>query len=587
MKRAILLFLFATGGLLAQTCGTIALNPFTGKFDCLGSNGQGVTNVSASSAGAVTSLTLNTTPLAAANTHALLVQCWTGTTTFAPVTISSLNPVTVTGGIVTVVTPNFSSTANIYCAANYNGGAGATGATGPTGAAGAAGANGATGATGPTGATGATGPTGATGAAGAAGATGATGATGAAGASGLLSGTLSAIPATCTSGASLYQATDQPITLQIYGCTSTNTWTRQAYTQGVTGSIPGTCSVGMAYFATDASAGQNWFLCTATNTWTQSTGGGSAPVYTSYSFSSSQAFTVAANSSPQAFAMTLTGALSAPTLVTTHAVSGEQIIFIFLQDSAGGRVVTWPANVLSPCPISLSANIKTVVTGVFDGTNVVGNTCVTNDAGHGLTVSPVAFSNYPSCTSVYDGTYGAITDSISKTLGTTVTGGGSNHVGIYCNATNWLVAAASQVQYQKCDIAVGDHSSSNPVTNGQLGPQPRLCRVPVAGTVIEVDVSSDMGAPVVIVGRRRCNTYTAGTCSADTDSALVSSALGPSAGFMVCSNVSGAAGIDGNTVCSSTLQNTGLIAGDWIDLISGTAGGVANLVTVTVFYTLN
>ena len=90
---------------------------------------------------------------------------------------------------------------------------------------------------------------------------------------GMLSGTLAAIPATCTVGASLYQATDQPITTQIYACTSTNTWTRAAYTQGTVASLPGTCTVGRIYFATDATAGANLYLCASTNTWAQVTGG--------------------------------------------------------------------------------------------------------------------------------------------------------------------------------------------------------------------------------------------------------------------------------------------------------------------------
>ncbi len=112
------------------------------------------------------------------------------------------------------------------------------------------------------------GPTGATGATGA---TGPTGPAGATGASGLLSGTLAAIPATCTAGVSLYQATDQPSTLQIYQCSSANTWTRAVYTQG--SSTPASCSVGQVFFSTSATAGQNLYLCTATNTWTQVQGG--------------------------------------------------------------------------------------------------------------------------------------------------------------------------------------------------------------------------------------------------------------------------------------------------------------------------
>ena len=36
-----------------------------------------------------------------------------------------------------------------------------------------------------------------------------------------------------------------------------------------------------------------------------------------------------------------------------------------------------------------------------------------------------------------------------------------------------------------------------------------------------------------------------------------------------------------------TLQNTGLNTGDWIELVSGTAGGTAKLVTVHVAYQVN
>jgi hypothetical protein len=48
---------------------------------------------------------------------------------------------------------------------------------------------------------------------------------------------------------------------------------------GLTAAKPGTCTVGEMYFATDATAGQNWYYCTATNTWTaQVAGGGSVGI---------------------------------------------------------------------------------------------------------------------------------------------------------------------------------------------------------------------------------------------------------------------------------------------------------------------
>jgi hypothetical protein len=60
-----------------------------------------------------------------------------------------------------------------------------------------------------------------------------------------------------------------------------------------------------------------------------------------------------------------------------------------------------------------------------------------------------------------------------------------------------------------------------------------------------------------------------------------------SSGFLGCSNAVGTAGVDGGTTCAATLQNAGLNAGDWIELVSGTAGGTARLVTIHVIYSVN
>jgi hypothetical protein len=145
----------------------------------------------------------------------------------------------------------------------------------------------------------------------------------------------------------------------------------------------------------------------------------------------------------------------------------------------------------------------------------------------------------------------------------------------------------ADVQKRSCDILVGDASSSNAVTNGQLGPQKHGCKITSSVTVLEVDVESDAGSPAVVVGRRRCTAWTSGVCSAEGVANLVSGAVAAATGFMGCSNASGAAGIDGSTVCGATLQNAVLNTGDWIELVSGVAGGAAKLVTVHVIYTVN
>lgn len=158
------------------------------------------------------------------------------------------------------------------------------------------------------------------------------------------------------------------------------------------------------------------------------------------------------------------------------------------------------------------------------------------------------------------------------------------------SGTSWQMVKETTLaglQKRSCDISVGDASSSIVVSNAQLGPQKHFCKVPAAATVVEVDIDSDAGSPNVIVGRRRCTTFTGGTCSAETAVNLVSSALAATSGYMGCSNTGGTTGMDGGTTCSATLQNTSLNAGDWLELVSGTAGGTAKLVTVHVIYQVN
>jgi hypothetical protein len=130
-----------------------------------------------------------------------------------------------------------------------------------------------------------------------------------------------------------------------------------------------------------------------------------------------------------------------------------------------------------------------------------------------------------------------------------------------------------------CDIAIGDESSSNTITNAQLGPQKRMCFVPAAATIVELDVAADGGTPNVLVAKNH----------AGTDTNLTSSALATAAsGGIACANTAGSGtGIDGATTCAVALNTTTLAAGDYIELVSGTAGGVAKLMTIHCVYTIN
>jgi hypothetical protein len=164
----------------------------------------------------------------------------------------------------------------------------------------------------------------------------------------------------------------------------------------------------------------------------------------------------------------------------------------------------------------------------------------------------------------------AETGDVTNSAGSLVTTIANNAV----NSTKMAVVNTRRV----CDIAVGDQSGASAISNAQLGPQKRICYIPAGATVVELDVAADAGTPNVIVGRSR----------AGVTSNLVSSALATAAaGGIACSNTGGTLGIDGATTCTNTLQNTGTNAGDYFELVSGTAGGTAKLMTIHVIYTIN
>lgn len=169
MKRGICLFLMFAWGL----CGQITQIPSSGGF------GVGAANVTATAAGPVTSLAITITSLSLTVIDTAMIQCFTGTSTRTPLAITNFT--TAGSAPITTVTPTFSSSSNVTCVVNSNGGAGATGLQGDTGA---TGATGPTGPTGPAGSTGSTGATGAQGIQGIQGVTGPTGPTGAVGATG-------------------------------------------------------------------------------------------------------------------------------------------------------------------------------------------------------------------------------------------------------------------------------------------------------------------------------------------------------------------------------------------------------------------
>jgi hypothetical protein len=180
--------------------------------------------------------------------------------------------------------------------------------------------------------------------------------------------------------------------------------------------------------------------------------------------------------------------------------------------------------------------------------NVAGSGCVTFVDGGGATINYI----------------GGLTSFCKETAIEVTTDGTSYYVG----------SRTGIPETQSCDIVIGDQSASA-ITNVQLGPQFHLCYIPVPATIIEVDVANDAGTSSVILGVRHVGTV----------NNILSAALSSVAGATACSNVLGSTSIAGGSLtCSSTLQNTALATGDYIELVSGTAGGTAKLMTAHVIY---
>lgn len=92
--------------------------------------------------------------------------------------------------------------------------------------------------------------------------------------------------------------------------------------------------------------------------------------------------------------------------------------------------------------VNQAVTVKPVGTGSTDFSvqnfaGTINNFLVNENAS--ITLHPAAFSTYGSCSAGTEGSIAAVTDSSVNTFGTVVTGGGSNHIKMYCNGTSWVV----------------------------------------------------------------------------------------------------------------------------------------------------
>lgn len=188
---------------------------------------------------------------------------------------------------------------------------------------------------------------------------------------------------------------------------------------------------------------------------------------------------------------------------------------------------------------------------------------------------------------------GNVTGNVSGTAATftgALTGDVTSSAMTTTIAANAVTAAKSAVVLTRrvCSIVVGADNAALALVDADIGPQGQQCKIPFAATVVEIDVNADAGTPSVIVRKKHCASFTTGVCDTWTSTDLLSGALAAAASnFDACSKTTAVTGLDGGTTCSGTLQNTSLAAGDWIELTSGTAGGVAKRLSVDILYLVN
>lgn len=246
------------------------------------------------------------------------------------------------------------------------------------------------------------------------------------------------------------------------------------------------------------------------------------------------------------------------TLGTDNSVAGT----VQVANSAANAHTIWTSGATTTNTIAGPATVPT--TGHLLDCTTASTTCTLHDSGV-VTANVVNASSPAAGIAHFAGSTQTVTSSavVNGDLG--------------ANAVDSAKMAVVNTR-RVCDISVGDTSGSA-LANAALGPQKRICFVPAAATIVEIDVAADGGTPNVIVGVN----------AAGSVSNLVSGALATaSSGGIACSKTTAVTGIDGATTCSATLQNnTSVAAGSYIELVSGTAGGVAKFMTIHVIYTVN
>ena len=164
---------------------------------------------------------------------------------------------------------------------------------------------------------------------------------------------------------------------------------------------------------------------------------------------------------------------------------------------------------------------------------------------------------------------------------TKTTGGGKTDVFLWrwnTSTVKWDLWSTTQTTEAavttNCMISIGSDNGAQVLADADLGPQYQVCVIPFQAVVKEITVYADAGTPSVIPHRRTGTTVTP----------LLSAALPTAAaGALACSRQVSESGYAG-VACTATVINATISAGDTLGLTSGSAGGTAKRMTISISY---
>jgi hypothetical protein len=208
--------------------------------------------------------------------------------------------------------------------------------------------------------------------------------------------------------------------------------------------------------------------------------------------------------------------------------------------------------------------------------DVTGSICQVTYTGSAYLLAPLLCSTGPAYIAMQHIAFSTVPNPPSGQLAFGFDTSNGDHLSVR-NHAGAIADLQPPLRQTKCYVA-GKNNGDSVLVDADLGPQAAWFRVDGAWTLLEVAVSADAGTPSSIPGRLH-----AGSVASVLSSALATAANGG----VACANAGGGTGLDGSTTCSAKLQNTAFATGDWITLVSGTAGGVAVEMSICLTFAVN